>query len=71
MMRITIDIDVNKLSAVLKATGKSKKSPAVAVALDEFLENRRRQAFIDRVLAGKTNYHADNEEVEALSKLDR
>lgn len=70
-MRITIDIDEKKLGAVLAATGATKKSPAVAVALDEFLENRRRQAFLDRVLAGKTNYQADNDEVEGLSKLDR
>ena len=70
-MRITIDIDEKKLGAVLAATGTTKKSPAVAVALDEFLENRRRQAFLDRVWTGKTNYQADNDEVEGLSKLDR
>ena len=70
-MRITIDIDDKKLKEVIAATGKDKKSPAVGVALDEFLENRRRQAFLDRVLAGKTDYQASNDEVEALSQLDR
>ena len=69
-MRITIEIEENKLDEVLAATGERKKSPAVAVALDEFLENRRRQAFLDRVMAGKTDYQATNKEVEALSKLD-
>lgn len=69
-MRITIEIEENKLDEVLTATGQRKKSPAVAVALDEFLENRRRQAFLDRVMAGKTDYQATNEEVEGLSQLD-
>ena len=36
-MRITIEIEENKLDEVLAATGERKKSPAVAVALDEFL----------------------------------
>ncbi|MBT5902226.1 MAG: type II toxin-antitoxin system VapB family antitoxin [Opitutaceae bacterium] len=69
-MRITIDIDDQKLDEVLTATGQHKKSPAVVVALDEFLENRRRQAFLDRVLAGKTDYQASNDEVEALSEFE-
>lgn len=69
-MRITIEIEEKKLNEVLTATGQRKKSPAVAVALDEFLENRRRQAFLDRVLAGKTDYQATNDEVENLSRLD-
>jgi len=43
----------------------------VAVALDEFLENRRRQEFLDRGLKGKTDYRASNEEVAALAKLKR
>lgn len=69
-MRITIEIEENKLDEVLTATGERKKSPAVAVALDEFLENRRRLAFLDRVMAGKTDYQATNEELEVLSRLD-
>lgn len=69
-MRITIEIEENKLDEVKSATGQRKKSPAVALALDEFLENRRRQAFLDRVLAGETDYQATNEEIETLSKLD-
>lgn len=69
-MRMTIEIEDTKLDEILSATGMHKKSPAVAVALDEFLENRRRQAFLGRVLAGKTDYQATNDEVETLSGLD-
>ncbi len=70
-MRITIDIEEKKLDEVLVATGQRKKSPAVVVALDEFLENRRRQAFLDKVMAGKTDYQATNQEVETLNKIER
>lgn len=69
-MRMTIEIEDTKLDEILSATGMRKKSPAVAVALDEFLENRRRLAFLDKVMAGKTDYQASNDEVETLSKLD-
>lgn len=70
-MRITVDIDDAKLDEVLAVTGQKKKSPAVAVALDEFLEHRRRQAFLARVKAGKTDYQASNDEVETLSQVER
>ena len=70
-MRITVDIDDAKLDEVLAVTGQHKKSPAVAVALDEFLKHRRRQAFLARVKAGKTDYQASNDEVESLSRIER
>ncbi len=63
-MRITVDIEDKKLDAVLKWTRLTKKSPAVAAAIDEFIEQKQRQAFLDKVLAGKTDYQASNEEVE-------
>ncbi len=69
-MRITVDIEDSKLAAVLKWTRQTKKSPAVAAALDEFLAQKRRQAFLEKVLAGKTNYLASNEQVEALARIE-
>lgn len=66
-MRITVDIDEKKLSTILKWTGQKKKSPALAMALDEFLEHKQRQAFLSKVLAGKTDYETSNEEIEALA----
>ena len=69
-MRITVDIEDQKLDAVLKWTRQTKKSPAVAAAIDEFLEQKRRQAFLEKVLAGKTNYAMNNEKVESLARLE-
>jgi hypothetical protein len=66
-MRITVDIDETKMGSILKLTRQKKKSPALAMALDEFLEYKRRQAFLGKVMAGKTNYETSNEEIEALA----
>jgi hypothetical protein len=41
------------------------KSPAISRALADFLRMRERQAFIDRALAGQTDYALTNEELEA------
>jgi hypothetical protein len=64
-MRITVDIDESKMGTILKLTRQKKKSPALAMALDEFLEYKSRQAFLTKVMEGKTNYGTSNEEIEA------
>ena len=66
-MRITVDIDETKMGSILKLTRQKKKSPALAMALDEFLEFKRRQAFLSKVAAGKTDYQSSNEEIETLA----
>ena len=68
-MRITIEIEEEKLKAILKFTQQTKKSPAVALALEEYLENRAREAFLAKVMAGKTEYSMSNDELEALTDL--
>ena len=55
-MRITIDIDVNSLNRIQKITGEKKKSPAVTRALADYLNWRQRHQFVQRVLAGKTDF---------------
>ena len=70
-MRVTLDIDEIKLRNIIKETGQKKKSPALAQALDEFLEDRKRKKFLARVMEGKTNYAASNKEIEDLSSLER
>ena len=64
-MRITFEIDANDLKKIQKITGQKKKSPAISRALADFLKLRQRQAFIERALAGKTDYALTNEELEA------
>jgi Arc/MetJ family transcription regulator len=64
-MRITIEIDANELSRIQKITGEKKKSPAVTRALTEYLNWRRRHEFVQRILAGKTDFSMSNEDLEA------
>ena len=63
-MRINIEIDEKKLRSVLRLTKQKKKSPAVAQALDEYVEMKKKQEFVNRVMEGKTDYTATNEEIE-------
>jgi hypothetical protein len=69
-VRITVEIEESKLEAVLKWTRQTKKSPAVAAAIDDFLEQKRRQVFLEKVVAGKTDYVASNEQVETLTSFE-
>jgi len=70
-MRVTLDIEENKLKSILKLTRQRKKSPALAQALDEFLEHKKRQTFLAKIMAGKTDYRASNEQVEARASFEQ
>jgi Arc/MetJ family transcription regulator len=69
-MRITVDIDANDMKQIQKITGQKKKSPAVSQALADFLRMRERRAFIEKALAGETDYSLSNEELEARDVYD-
>jgi hypothetical protein len=66
-MRVTLEIDDKKMKAILKLTRQQKKSPALALALDDYLAFKKRQSFVNRVMAGETDYQSTNEEIEALA----
>jgi hypothetical protein len=68
-MRITVDIEQKKLHSILMLTRQTKKSPAVAQALDEFIEQRQRLEFLAKVMAGETEYRTSNDELESLTDL--
>ena len=70
-MRITVDIETKKLRSILSITRQTKKSPAVAQALDEFIEQRRCQEFLAKVMAGETDYRTSNDELESLTDLSQ
>jgi hypothetical protein len=70
-MRITVEIEDSKIKAIQKWTKERKKSPAVAQALDEFIEQRQRQEFLAKVMAGETDYRASNDELEFLTDLSK
>ena len=70
-MRITVEIEESKIQAIQKWTKVRKKSPAVARALDEFIEQRQRQEFLAKVMAGETDYQASNDELESFADLSK
>ena len=69
-MRITLDIDANKLAKIQRLTGIRKQSPAVREALDRYILEVERKKFLRMVLEGKTDYTRSNDEVEALGDYD-
>ena len=69
-MRITLDIDDDKMESILNLTRQTKKSPALAMALDEYLALKRRQALVAKVMAGETDYQTSNDEIETLAHLE-
>ena len=70
-MKITVEIEASKMRTVQKWTQQRKKSPAIAQALDEFIEQRRRQEFLAKVMAGETDYRTSNDELESLTDLSK
>jgi len=64
-MRITFEIDANALKEIQKITGQKKKSPAITSALADYLRMREKRAFIEKALAGQTDYPLTNDELEA------
>ncbi len=64
-MRLNIEIDADDMSRIQRIAGEKKKSPAVSHALTEFLKLHERRDFIGRVLAGKTDFSLNNDQLEA------
>jgi hypothetical protein len=64
-MRVTFEITANDLKQIQKITRQKKKSPAISRALADFLRMRERQTFIEKALAGQTDYALTNEDLEA------
>ena len=69
-MRITVDLDDKDIAVVRRLTGIRKKSPAVALAVQEFIRQKERELFLKKVLAGETDYALSNDELEAAAKWD-
>ena len=69
-MRITVELDDSELAKVQAATGIRKKSPAVRRALVEYLRDREKQRFLNKVREGRTDYGTTNDELEARTRYD-
>ncbi len=70
MMRITVELDENQIDEVSRLTGVKKKSPAIAEAIQEFIRQKEREAFLKQVLAGETDYQMTNEQIEQTNVWD-
>tara|TARA_R110000868_G_scaffold142796_1_gene360285 strand:- start:340 stop:543 length:204 start_codon:yes stop_codon:yes gene_type:complete len=67
-MRITVDIDETTLADLARITGESKKSPAVARAVTEFVNRKKAKEFGTLLREGAFDYPTTNEDIE---KSDR
>ncbi len=64
-MRITVNIDEAILEDLARITGESKKSPAVAKAVTEFVNRKKAKEFGMLLREGAFDYPASNDEIEA------
>jgi metal-responsive CopG/Arc/MetJ family transcriptional regulator len=67
-MRITVEIDESTLNDLARITGESKKSPAVAKAVIEFVKRKKAKEFGALLREGAFDYNYTNEEIEAQDR---
>ncbi len=65
-MRITVDIKEETLDELSRITGQTKKSPAVAFAINEYVRREKAKEFGKLLLEGAFDYHATNDEIEKV-----
>ena len=63
-MRITVDIENAVLDELAKITGETKKSPAVAKAVTEFVKRQKAKEFGRLLREGEFDYPMTNDELE-------
>jgi metal-responsive CopG/Arc/MetJ family transcriptional regulator len=63
-MRITVDIKDETLDELSRITGQSKKSPAVAFAVSEYIKREKAKEFGRLLRVGAFDYPASNDEIE-------
>lgn len=67
-MRITVRLDPSELKKLKAVTGLDKMSPAVELAVKEFIRSSNRKEFADRIRRGLFDFPCSNDDLE---KLDR
>jgi Arc/MetJ family transcription regulator len=63
-MRITVDIDEAVLDDLVRMTGESKKSPAIAKAVTDFVKRKMAKEFGRELREGVFDYPLTNEGIE-------
>ena len=67
-MRITVDIKEETLMRILKYTGETKKSPAVAQVVNEFINRHKAKEFGSLIMEGAFDYPCSPEEIQNLDR---
>ena len=67
-MRITVDVSESVLESVIEITGEKRKSPALSMALEEFVKRAKAREFGKRIREGAFDYPLDREEMAELDK---
>ena len=67
-MRITVDINEDVLESIVEITGETRKSPALAKALEEFVKRTKAREFGKRIREGAFDYPLSREEMAELDK---
>lgn len=67
-MRMTVDIDEKTMGELLKVTGHSKNSPAVAFAVRDFVNRKKAKDFGRMLREGKFDYPATNDDIETRDR---
>jgi hypothetical protein len=63
-MRITVDIDEETLGDLTKITGEAKMSPAVVLAVTEYIRREKAKEFGKLLREGSFDYPASNDQIE-------
>jgi hypothetical protein len=63
-MRITIEIDEKQVRQIQKLTKQRKMSPAINLALSNYLRQQAKDQFLQEALSGQTDFALTNEELE-------
>lgn len=64
-MRMTVEIEEETLDELLKITGHTKNSPAVAFVVRDFINRKKAKDFGQMLREGKFDYPATNDETES------
>ena len=67
-MRVTVDIDERILNDLVGIMGETKKSPAIAKAVTEFVKRTKAKEFGKKLMEGYFDYPCTHEETESLDR---
>ena len=67
-MRVSVEIDVETLTALRRLTGEKKMSPAISRAVSEFVRRQQVRNFGRLLREGAFDYPLTNEQLETLDR---